>query len=118
MAQIERLKEILEAALLTSSQPLSIEDLKKLFVDKDQALLLLIPGFIILAFASKGISLYLARVVMIGVAHDVEAIIKYDMSKTLIKADSDYIDDKHSGKFISNITFDTSLITDLVSTVI
>ena len=34
MAQIERLKEILEAALLTSSQPLSIEDLKKLFVDK------------------------------------------------------------------------------------
>jgi|TARA_B110000238_G_scaffold200885_1_gene252974 subfamily B ATP-binding cassette protein MsbA len=92
--------------------------IKKLFVDKDQALLLLIPGFIILAFASKGISLYLARVVMIGVAHDVEAIIKYDMSKTLIKADSDYIDDKHSGKFISNITFDTSLITDLVSTVI
>ena len=34
MAQIEKLKEILEVALLTSSQPLSIDDLTKLFVDK------------------------------------------------------------------------------------
>ena len=92
--------------------------IKKLFVDKDQTLLLIIPGVIILAFASKGISLYLARVTMIGVAHDVEAIIKTDMSKVLIKADSDYIDEKHSGKFISNINYDASLITDLVSVVI
>lgn len=36
MAQIEKLKEILEVALLTSSQPLSIDDLTKLFVDKTE----------------------------------------------------------------------------------
>ena len=92
--------------------------IKKLFVEKDQALLLVIPGLIILAFASKGVSLYLARVIMIGVAHDVESVIKTDMSRALIKADTDYIDEKHSGKFISNITYDASLITDLVSVVI
>jgi len=92
--------------------------IKKLFIDKDQALLLIIPGLIIVAFAAKGLSLYLARVTMIGVAHDVEAIIKIDMSKSLIKADSDYIDEKHSGKFISNINYDASLITDLVSVVL
>jgi len=34
MAQIDRLKEVLEVALLTSSQPLSIDDLVKLFIDK------------------------------------------------------------------------------------
>ena len=34
MAQIDKLKEVLEVALLTSSQPLSIEDLTKLFIDK------------------------------------------------------------------------------------
>ena len=34
MAQIDKLKEIIEVALLTSSQPLSIEELTRLFVDK------------------------------------------------------------------------------------
>jgi ATP-binding cassette, subfamily B, bacterial MsbA len=92
--------------------------IKKLFVEKNQTLLLIIPGLIILAFASKGVSLYLARTTMIGVANDIEAIIKTDMSKALINADSDYIDGKHSGKFLSHISYDASLITDLVSIVI
>ena len=42
--------------------------IKKLFVEKNQALLLVIPGLIVIAFAFKGISLYLARTTMIGVA--------------------------------------------------
>ena len=92
--------------------------IKKLFVEKNQTLLLVIPGLIILAFAFKGISLYLARVTMIGVAEDIKAIIQSDMSKALVKADSGYIDSKHTGKFISNLTFDVGLITNLVSTVI
>ena len=49
--------------------------IKKLFVEKNQTLLLIIPGFIILAFATKGLSLYLARTTMISVAEDVKAII-------------------------------------------
>jgi len=92
--------------------------IKKLFVEKNQALLLVIPGLIVVAFAFKGISLYLARTTMIGVAEDIKAIIQSDMSKALVKADTGYIDGKHTGKFISNLTFDVSLITNLVSTVI
>jgi len=92
--------------------------IKKLFVEKNQTLILIIPGLIVLAFTLKGISLYLARTIMIGVAEDIKAIIQTDMSKSLIKADTDYIDKKHTGKFISNLTYDTSLITNLVSTVI
>ena len=92
--------------------------IKKLFIEKNQTLLFLIPGLIVLAFTSKGFSLYLARVTMIRIGHDVEALVKIDMSKALIKADSDYIDEKHSGKFLSNITYDAGLITDLVSVVI
>ena len=92
--------------------------IKKLFVEKNQALILIIPGLIILAFALKGISLYLARITMIGVAEDVKALIQSDMSKALVEADTGYIDDKHTGKFISNLTFDVGLITNLVSTVI
>jgi subfamily B ATP-binding cassette protein MsbA len=92
--------------------------IKKLFVEKNQTLLLIIPGFIILAFTMKGISLYLARTTMIAVAEDIKAIIQSDMSRSLIKADTGFIDDKHTGKFISNLTYDVTLITSLVSTVI
>ncbi len=92
--------------------------IKKIFIEKDEKLILLIPLLIICAFAAKGISLYLAKVIMIGVAQDVRKDVQYDMLKSLIKADSSIIDDKHTGKFISNLTYDTALITNLVSTAI
>ena len=109
----------LMVALSTSSIAWLLDPaIKKLFIEKNQTLLLIIPGLIVLAFACKGISLYLARTTMIGVAHEVEAIIKADVSKVLVNADTDYIDEKHTGKFLSNVTFDCSLITGLVSVVI
>ena len=106
-------------ALSTSSIAWLLDPaIEKLFVEKDQTLLLIIPGFIILAFTMKGTSLYLAKTTMIHVAEEIKAIIQSDMSHSLIKADTDYIDDKHTGKFLSNITYDTTLIVNLVSTVI
>ena len=92
--------------------------IKKIFILKDQSLILLIPGLIIVAFAAKGISLYLAKVIMIGVAEDVRKNIQVDMLKSLIQADTSIIDNKHSGKFVSNLTYDTGLITNLLSTAI
>ena len=38
--------------------------IKKLFIDKDQSLIIIIPLLIIIAFASKGFSLYLAKKTM------------------------------------------------------
>ena len=90
--------------------------IEKIFVEKDQSLILIIPGFIILAFATKGISLYLSKVIMIKVAHNVQKNIQSDLVNSLVKADTKLIDKKHSGKFISNLTFDVGLITNLVST--
>ena len=92
--------------------------IKKIFLEKDQTLILLIPAAIIVAFAAKGISLYFAKVIMIGVAEDVKKNVQIDMLKSLIKADTGLIDNKHTGKFVSNLTYDTSLITNLVSTAI
>ena len=92
--------------------------IKKLFVDKDKNLIFLIPGLIVIAFLSKGISVYCAKVIMINVAEDIKAKIQYDMTNSLIKADTNYIDKKHSGKFVSNLIYDTTLIVNLVSTVI
>ena len=90
--------------------------IEKIFIEKNQTLILIIPALIILAFATKGISMYLAKVIMIGVAHDVQKNIQSDMLNSLVKADTKLIDKKHSGKIISNLTFDVSMITNLVST--
>ena len=90
--------------------------IEKIFIEKNQSLILIIPGLVILAFATKGISMYLAKVIMIRVAHDVQKNIQSDMLNSLVKADTKLIDKKHSGKIISHLTLDVSLITNLVST--
>ena len=87
----------------------------KIFIQKDQSLLILIPLLIILAFTTKGISLYLAKVMMINVAEEIKKKLQIDMLDTLINADTQSIDEKHSGKFISNLTYDVLHITNLLS---
>ncbi len=88
----------------------------KIFINKDQSLLLIIPLLIILAFATKGISLYLARVTMIKVAEEVKKTIQVNMLTSFIKADTENIENKHTGKYISNLNFDVNQITGMLST--
>jgi len=107
---------LLVAASTSSIAWLLDPAIEKIFIEKDQTLILIIPAFIILAFTTKGVSLYLAKVIMIGVAEDVKKNIQTDMLKSLIKADTKLIENKHTGKFVSNLTFDVGMITNLVST--
>tara|TARA_A100001388_G_C28772874_1_gene505084 strand:- start:3104 stop:4840 length:1737 start_codon:yes stop_codon:yes gene_type:complete len=92
--------------------------IKELFINQNKNLIYIIPGFIILAFAAKGASLYLAKVIMIRVSEEVKKDMQIDMFKSLIIADTKLIDNKHSGKFITNLTNDIGMITNLVSTAI
>ena len=62
--------------------------IKQLFVNKDQKFLYLIPFLFVLAFAVKGISLYLAKVIMIGVSEEVRKDMQTDMFSSLIVADT------------------------------
>ena len=89
--------------------------IKKIFIDKDQTLILVIPIFIVISFTIKGLSLYFAKATMISVGEEIKKILQFDMISSLIKADTKLIDKKHSGKFISNLTFDVSHITNLLS---
>ena len=89
--------------------------IKKIFIDKDQTLILIIPMFIIISFTVKGFSLYFAKATMISVGEEIKKILQFDMISSLIKADTKLIDKKHSGKFISNLTYDVSHITNLLS---
>jgi subfamily B ATP-binding cassette protein MsbA len=92
--------------------------IKKIFIDKDQTLIYLIPIAIILAFSIKGFALYFAKVNMIHVAENAKKNIQSDMMSSLINADTKIIDSKHTGKIVSNLTVDTSVIVNLVSVVL
>ncbi len=106
-------------AISTSSVAYLLDPaIKQLFIEQDQTLIFVIPGFIILAFAVKGSSLYIAKVLMIDVSEEVRKDVQEDMFASLIKADTQVVDNKHSGKFITNLTNDVNMITNLISTVI
>ena len=88
---------------------------EKLFIQKKQSLMLIIPLAIIVAFATKGSSLYLAKTIMIGVGEEVRKAIQVDMMKNLIRADTETIEKRHSGKIITNLINDVNFMTGLVS---
>ena len=90
--------------------------IKELFINKSETLIFIIPLLIIIAFFVKGISLYSAKFIMIGVAEDVKRDLQNNMFASLIKADTQIIDEKHTGQFIGNLLNDVNLIVNLIST--
>ena len=88
--------------------------IEKIFINQDETLMYLIPIAIIIVFFTKGISLYIAKAVMTRVAMELKAGVQDDMMKSLISSDTKYIDKAHTGKFISNVTMDVSLIVNLL----
>ena len=89
--------------------------IEKIFLNKDQTLIFIIPLAIIIAFSAKGISLYLAKLIMINVSEEVKKMIQTDMLKSFIKADTEIVENRHSGKYISNLNFDVNQITRMLS---
>ena len=92
--------------------------INELFIKQSSTLLYIIPICIIIAFAIKGASLYLAKIIMINVSEDVRRDIQTDMFSSLINADTQLVDQEHSGKFITNLSNDVNMIISLVSTAI
>ena len=89
--------------------------IKQLFIEQNKSLIFILPGLIILAFGFKGVSLYYARIIMIKVGESFRKKIQKDLFSSLIDADTQSIDQKHSGEFISNITHDVNTVNGLVT---
>jgi subfamily B ATP-binding cassette protein MsbA len=88
---------------------------KKIFIDKDKTLAWLIPIFIVLAFSSKGISLYLARINIIKVGARISGELQKQISNIILRTDIQTLDNRHSGKYITNINYDCGQIQNVVS---
>ena len=89
--------------------------IEKMFVQKDETMMLLIPIAIVLAFACKGTTLYLARTVLIKVGNEIVLTIQNQISSTILKSDLHTLESKHSGQYISHITYDVGQVNALVS---
>jgi len=77
---------LLLAASTSSVAYLLDPAIKELFIEQKKNLILVIPGLIVLAFVIKGVSLYLAKVIMIGVSADVTKDIQVDIFKSILYA--------------------------------
>ena len=109
---------VLVAASTASIAWLLDPAIKKIFIEKDQNLILIIPIAIVFAFALKGLSLYFAKIILIKAGQEITKMLQFRIMRSLILADTEVIEKKHSGKFISHLTYDVGIITKLVSTVI
>ena len=90
--------------------------IKKLFIEQDKTLMLLLPMAVAMAFVVKALSLYFARTILIKVGLKITTALKVEMSSSILESDTHALESKHSGKYISHFLYDVSLIGNLVST--
>ena len=120
----KHLKRILIALVLSLVVALSTSSIawlldpavKKIFIEKDDVFTWSIPILIIIAFTSKGFSLYFARMNIIRVGQEVAGELQKKIASNILVSDIQTLDNRHSGKYISNIMYDTHNVQNLVGT--
>ena len=89
---------------------------KKIFIEQDRTMALLIPAAIVLAFVIKGLSLYFSRTTLINVSQEICRKLGVEMSSSILKSDTHTIESKHSGKYVAHFLYDVGLVANLVGT--
>mgnify|MGYP001196120279 CR=1 FL=1 len=92
--------------------------IEKIFIEKNVKLMVIIPFAILFAFTLKGVSLYLAKVTLIKVGGEIQKILQLQIMQSILVSSVEKIDKKHSGKIISHVNYDSSLIKNLVTNTI
>ena len=107
---------IIISALATSAVAWLLDPaIKKIFIEKNKTLLVIIPVLIILAFVIKSISTYIIRIKTIKISFNIIKNIQILMADKILKSDTSFIISKHSGKFISNFTNDTQILLNVIN---
>ena len=89
---------------------------KKIFIDNNRTYALIIPIAIVIVFAAKGVSLYFARYLIIVLGYRVVQEIQGQMAEHVLLSDTQSLESKHSGKYISSFMYDVGQIQSLIST--
>ena len=89
---------------------------KKIFIEQNKVFAWSIPLLIVIAFCSKGLSLYFARITIIRVGEEIAGELQKKVANNILTSDIQTLDNRHSGKYISNVMYDTHHVRNLVST--
>jgi len=89
--------------------------IEKMFMEQDKTMMLLIPLAIVLAFTSKGLTLYFARTVLIKLGGKIVLYMQKELASSILKSDTHTLESHHSGKHISHILYDVGLVYSLVT---
>ena len=84
--------------------------IKKIFIEKDEKMLIIIPVAIIITFLLKSLAIFVVRMTTIKVAFNVLRNIQVLMTSKILISDISHLIEKHSGKFISNFANDTRIL--------
>tara|TARA_Y100000590_G_scaffold49143_1_gene51959 strand:- start:565 stop:2310 length:1746 start_codon:yes stop_codon:yes gene_type:complete len=88
--------------------------IKKIFIDQNQTMMLLIPIAIALSFSIKGASLYTARTILINISNNVVKNMQIQLASCILKSDISTIESKHSGKYLAHFFYDVGQVSALV----
>jgi len=88
--------------------------IKRIFINQDKSMMLLIPIAIVLSFTIKGASLYAARSILIRVSNNVVKTMQIQLASCILKSDINTIESKHSGKYIAHFFYDVGQVSQLV----
>ena len=89
--------------------------IEKIFIEKNERLMILIPIAILFAFTIKGTSLYFAKYLLIQVGGEVQKVLQLQIMQSILKSNVEKVNKKHSGKFLSHISYDAGLVKKLVT---
>jgi len=101
---------ILTASMTALTAWLLDPAIKKIFIEKDKTMLIIIPIAIIFTFLVKSLSVFIVRMTTIKVAYTILKNIQILMTNKILISDLSHLIEKHSGKFISNFVNDTRVL--------
>ncbi len=92
--------------------------IKEIFENKNKQMLYLIPVAIVFTFIIKAFSIYGTKIITIKVGIKIIKNIQTLMAQKFLLSDISYITKKHSGKYLSNFTNDTTILFGVLTGVV
>jgi len=92
--------------------------IKEIFENKNSKMLYLIPVAIVFTFIIKAFSIYGTRIITIKVGIKIIKNIQTLMAQKFLLSDISHITKKHSGKYLSNFTNDTTILFSVLTGVV
>jgi len=113
---------VLGTAVVAATEPLTAALMKPMldgtFVNKDQAMIRIVPAVIILIFLVRGIGSFISVYAINWVGNKLVMDLRNKMFCKLLTLPTRYYDDHATGNLISKLTFDVTQVTSAATTVV